>query len=131
MSSRAMFIFVSFSGFLLVILSAFKEHVFVKSLNLTDMSYLHTGIEYQAYHTLAIIGIGSTILKQTNMWFYWSGAVMIFGIILFSGSIYGLVLLHLNFFSFITPIGGVFLLISWSLMLIGSFYINKREKYIF
>ena len=64
MSSRAMFVFAAISGFMLVAFGAFGAHVLSKSLGPAEMAWIHTGLEYQAYHTLAVIGLGRSGKKQ-------------------------------------------------------------------
>ncbi|NIF23243.1 MULTISPECIES: DUF423 domain-containing protein [Pantoea] len=126
MSSRAMFIFAAISGFVLVAFGAFGAHVLSKSLGATEMAWIHTGLEYQAWHTLAIIGLGSAMLRRANIWFYWSSALLALGTVLFSGSLYCLALSHLKVWVFITPVGGMFFLIGWLVMLVGALRLKQR-----
>lgn len=128
MSRRAMFIFSAISGFFLVAFGAFGAHVLNKTLGATEMDWIHTGLEYQAYHTLAVMGLGAAMLYRCNIWFYWSSASMALGTVLFSGSLYSLALSHLTFFVFITPVGGVFFLIGWLLMLIGALRLKTKAE---
>ncbi len=130
MSSRAMFIFAAISGFVLVAFGAFGAHVLSKSLGPSEMAWIHTGLEYQAYHTLAVMGLGAAMLRRANIWFYWSSAAMALGTILFSGSLYCLALSHLQFLVFVTPVGGLCFLTGWILMLIGALRLKtKAERY--
>lgn len=69
------------------------------------MAWIHTGLEYQAYHTLAVMGLGAAMLYRCNIWFYWSSASMALGTVLFSGSLYSLALSHLTFLSLSRPSG--------------------------
>ncbi|WP_439213863.1 DUF423 domain-containing protein [Duffyella gerundensis] len=126
MSSRATFIFAAISGFLLVAFGAFGAHVLSKSLGPTEMAWIHTGLEYQAYHTLAMMGLAAAMLRRANIWFYWSSALLALGTVLFSGSLYCLALSHLHMLVFITPVGGFCLLIGWFLMLIGALRLKKK-----
>lgn len=128
MSSRAMFIFAAISGFVLVAFGAFGAHVLSQSLGQTEMEWLHTGLEYQAYHTLAIIGLGAAMLRRANIWFYWSSAFLALGTVLFSGSLYCLALSHLRFWVFVTPAGGFCFLIGWFLMLIGALRLKRKAE---
>ena len=74
------------------------------------------------YHAIVLLVLGfnySTITSAT----YWCFTL---GIILFSFSIYGLVLSDakgnkLRFLGPITPIGGLLLVVGWSLLLINAF----------
>lgn len=58
MTSRFMLIFAAISGFIFVALGAFGAHVLSQSLGAAEMAWIHTGLEYQAFHTLAIFGLG-------------------------------------------------------------------------
>jgi len=132
MSSRAMFVFAAISGFLLVAFGAFGAHVYesrpFQSLGAAEMAWIHTGLEYQAYHTLAVMGLGAAMLRRANIWFYWSSALMALGTVLFSGSLYCLALSHLKFWVFITPVGGVCFLAGWVLMLIGALRLKRKAE---
>ncbi|PIJ49047.1 hypothetical protein BL250_17140 [Erwinia sp. OLTSP20] len=126
MSSRAMLIFAAISGFVFVAIGAFGAHVLRNSLSAAEMGWLKTGLEYQAIHTLAIMGLAAAMLRRANICFYWSSAFLALGIVLFSGSLYCLTLSHLRFWVYITPFGGTCFLIGWALMLVGALRLKKR-----
>jgi len=126
MSSRVMLLFAAISGFFYVALGAFGSHVLSKSLGSAEMAWLKTGLDYQAFHTLAILGIASVMLRRANIWFYWSSALLALGTVLFSGSLYCLALSHLKFWVYVTPIGGTCFLAGWILMLIGALRLKKK-----
>lgn len=58
MTSRFMLIFAAISGFIFVALGAFGAHVLSKTMGAVEMGWIQTGLEYQAFHTLAILGLG-------------------------------------------------------------------------
>lgn len=58
MTSRFMLIFAAISGFIFVALGAFGAHVLSKTMGAVEMGWIQTGLEYQAFHTLAILGSG-------------------------------------------------------------------------
>jgi len=128
MSSRVIYIFVAISGFLLVAFGAFGAHVLSHLLGSEQLAWIHTGLQYQAWHTLAVLGLGCATQSRRNIWFYWSAASMALGVVLFSGSLYSLALSHLRFLVFVTPIGGLFFLIGWLLMLIGALRLRNRAS---
>jgi uncharacterized membrane protein YgdD (TMEM256/DUF423 family) len=66
------------------------------------------------------------MLRRANIWFYWSSAALALGTVLFSGSLYCLALSHLKFWVFVTPVGGLFFLIGWFLMLIGALRLKRK-----
>ncbi|MBV4368827.1 DUF423 domain-containing protein [Erwinia sp. BNK-24-b] len=128
MSSRAMLIFTAISGFIFVMLGAFGAHVLSKTLGAGEMAWLKTGLEYQGFHTLAILGLAAAMLRRANIWFYWSSALLALGTVLFSGSLYCLALSHLKLWVYVTPVGGFCFLIGWVLMLIGALRLKKRAE---
>ena len=119
-------------GMLSVIIGAFGAHG-LKPLISNDalMSY-ETGVKYQMYHALLLLFVGITNIisnKFKSIIFY----LIVLGIVLFSGSIYGLstnALTGFNFKSiaFMTPIGGTLLIASWLFLLIGSLRYKENKK---
>lgn len=126
MTSRFMLIFTAISGFIFVALGAFGAHSLSKTFGPIEMGWIKTGLEYQAFHTLAILGLAVAMQRRISIWFYWSSIFMALGIVLFSGSLYCLALSHLRFWAFITPVGGVSFLAGWILMLIGAVRLKKK-----
>ena len=109
-------------GLLAVILGAFAAHGLKDSLTKEAIDTFQTGVRYQMYHAIVLLFVGSTTYlksKTKRRIFY----TVIIGVLLFSGSIYGLSTNLLTGFDFktigfVTPIGGFFLIISWILMLL-------------
>ena len=128
MSSRSMMIFAAISGFVFVALGAFGAQVLSRTLGAAEMDWLHTGLQYQGIHTLAILGLAALMQRRKNLWFYWSSALLALGTVLFCGSLYCLALSHLKLWVYITPIGGVCFLVGWALMLVGALRMRKRAE---
>ena len=128
MTSRAMLIFAAISGLFYVAFGAFGAHVLSQSLGASEMAWIKTGLEYQAFHTLAILGMAAVMLRRANIWFYWSSALLALGTVLFSGSLYCLALSHLHMWVFVTPLGGTCFLAGWVLMLIGALRLKKKAE---
>ncbi|MGL6019267.1 MAG: DUF423 domain-containing protein [Gibbsiella quercinecans] len=126
MTSRSMFIFAAISGFVFVALGAIGAHVLSNTLGANEMAWIHTGLEYQGFHTLAILALAVAMQRRVCLWFYWSAALLALGTVLFSGSLYCLALSHLKLWVYVTPIGGGCFLIGWILMLIGA--LRQRKK---
>lgn len=109
-------------GMLAIILGAFGAHALKGKLNLQQLNTFETGVKYQMYHALFLLFIGTTHIisdKIKKTIFY----LTILGVLFFSGSIYLLATKDLLGFDFsiigiITPIGGLLLLSSWSILLI-------------
>lgn len=103
MTSRFMLIFAAISGFIFVALGAFGAHVLSKTMGAVEMGWIQTGLEYQAFHTLAILGLAVAMQRRISIWFYWSSVFLALGTVLFSGSLYCLALSHLRLWAFVTP----------------------------
>ena len=104
-----------------VILGAFGAHFLKDQLAENLLNSYQTGIRYQMIHALTIL-ILSLNTKKFNSLINVVLLTMTIGIVLFSFSIYMLTLqsligLSYSFLGLITPIGGVFLIVSWILLL--------------
>ena len=115
-------------GLLSVILGAFGAHAFKKILSVERLESFETGVRYQIYAAFFLLIVGY-ILKFETSSEKWISILMIAGAFLFSVSIYFLSFqdywgVNLKFLGPITPIGGLFMIISWG-MLIWYFAKNK------
>ena len=116
-------IFGAFFGMTAVIIGAFGAHALEEHLDIEQLRSFETGVKYQMYHALLMIILGfnlKTKSKFLNFIFY----MLVIGIVLFSGSIYGLATNAMTAFDFtkialITPIGGSLLILSWILILVS------------
>ncbi|MCJ0743601.1 DUF423 domain-containing protein [Pedobacter montanisoli] len=119
----------SFFGALAVILGAFGAHGLKNILAPDQLSIWQKGVEYQFYHTFAILYL-STFARYKNKLISLSFLFFSLGIILFSGSLYLLAVRDVYQISFakyagpVTPIGGVFFVMGW----IGLFLAALRDK---
>lgn len=113
--------FGAFFACLAVILGAFGAHALKGSLSAKDLGVFETGVRYQMYHGLGLIGLGLINSRLESALFTYSGITMIAGIFLFSGSLYLLSALGMRYLGIVTPIGGVFFIASWILLIIASF----------
>ncbi|EDP98410.1 DUF423 domain-containing protein [Kordia algicida OT-1] len=118
-------------GCLAVILGAFGAHALKKILTVDQLSSFETGVRYHMYHALLLLFIGTTAFISPKMQklVY---VFMLWGILLFSGSIYLLATNDMTAFNFkvigfITPIGGTLLIIGW-IILIVNFFKLKTDK---
>jgi len=113
-------IFGGIFGFLAILFGAFGAHLLKKKLSSAQLQSFETGVKYQMYHALVLLVLGF----QLNTEFTINNAIIyafIIGVLLFSFSIYGLVLSSANkkklkFLGPITPLGGLFLALGWGLL---------------
>ena len=108
-------------GMIAIILGAFGAHALKKVLSMEELSTFETGVRYQMYHALFLIFIGiiNELSQKTKKIIY---NLVVFGVLLFSGSIFVLATNSLTSFDFkvigfITPIGGLLLILAWGVLL--------------
>lgn len=101
---------------LAVALGAFGAHALRGKLSAPDLAIFETGVRYHLVHALALVALGLSRLQPERCAVV--ARLMIFGICVFAGSLYALVLLNLRWMGAITPIGGAALIASWILLAI-------------
>lgn len=108
-------------GVTAIILGAFGAHGLKKVLQPEQLVSFEAGVRYQMYHALFLLFVGNfswLALKEKTIVFY----LVLVGIVFFSGSIYllstsALTGLKAKFLGPVTPIGGLFLIVSWCYLL--------------
>jgi len=127
--NKKVLILGSFLGLLSVILGAFAAHGLEKLIDPESISSFQTGVRYQMYHAILLLYVDSSKLisqKKKMVLFYLLGL----GVLFFSGSIYGLSTNSLSGFdfksvAFITPVGGLLLVLSWLVLLLNFIKIKS------
>lgn len=106
-------------GGLAVIFGAFAAHALKSKLTEEQLKSFETGVKYQMYHSLMLILIGFIFpfVENSEIIMGWS---FILGTLLFSFSIYGLVLSSsagkkIKVLGPVTPLGGLMLVVGWIL----------------
>lgn len=116
---RALIIFAVVSAALAVVLGAFGAHGLRQVLTAAQLSTFETGVRYQMYHALALLVLPALHAYADTRWLHRAGMALVLGTMLFSGSLYILVLLQAAWAGPITPIGGVFFVLGWLGLLIA------------
>lgn len=107
--------------FLAVAMGAFGAHALKDSLSEEMRTIFETAVRYQVYHALAILA-AVWIRHQFNAKYAATAAICFaVGILLFSGSLYALTLSGIRKFGMITPIGGLFFLAGWALLVFSPY----------
>ncbi len=75
-----------------------------------------TGAAYQMYHALALLFVGWAAAQGWGAAACWAGYLFALGIVLFSGSLYLLVLTDASWLGLVTPFGGAAFLAGWVLL---------------
>ena len=119
----------AFLGAVAIILGAFGAHALKAKLSIDHLGSSETGVKYQMYHALLLLFVGtSTAISQKarKTIFY----LIVLGVAFFSGSIYLLSTpevtgINAKPIGFITPIGGLLLIVAWIWLFID--FMNKRR----
>ncbi|WP_128544654.1 DUF423 domain-containing protein [Larkinella soli] len=112
-------------GFLGVALGAFGAHALRASLEAAGrFDTFETAVKYQFYHALALVLIGVLLQAPATpadgaRFYSWAGYAYLFGVIIFSGSLYAICFTGITKFGAVAPIGGLLMLAGWALLLIG------------
>lgn len=111
---RTFFLLASVFGGLAVALGAFGAHGLSGRLSAGDLNTFETAVRYQLYHALALLGVVVALGRWPQAGLAtWAGWLFVAGILIFSGSLYLLVLTGVRWLGAITPIGGVALIAGW------------------
>lgn len=119
MTQQIVLLSATIFGALSIIFGAFGAHALKKKLTSEQLTSFETGVKYQMYHAIVLLVVGFNFNQNLGN----ASLLFIIGTILFSFSIYGLVLSDafgkkMKFLGPVTPIGGLCLLIGWLLLLI-------------
>ncbi|MAV69318.1 MAG: hypothetical protein CMG04_00685 [Candidatus Marinimicrobia bacterium] len=101
-----------------VLFGAFGAHGLKTRVSSDDLGIFETAVRYQMYHSLGILFISTLGITKSfpdNILLI-PTYLMVAGIIIFSGSLYILVLTNTRWLGAITPIGGGLLIFSWFLL---------------
>lgn len=129
--NKIILVTASILGMLAIILGAFASHGLKSMISVELLQTFETGVRYQMYYAIVLLFIGMSPFfseKTKQLLFY----LIVIGVLLFSGSIYGLATNELTAFNFktigfVTPIGGLLLILSWAIMLL-KFLKIKSDK---
>ena len=110
----------AFSAMMSVMLGAFAAHGLKSKLSENLLNTFQTGVQYQMYHSLALILLVILYRQIPQSLLLYSAGFMLAGIILFSGSLYMLALTQIKWFGPITPIGGVCFIVGWALLIASA-----------
>ena len=102
-----------------VIAGAFGAHSLEDVVSAERIVTFETGVTYQMYHSFALLLVGWFGRKGLPKALRRAGYCFLVGILLFSGSLYALVLTNINWLGAITPVGGVAFIAGWILMATG------------
>jgi len=102
-----------------VMLGAFGAHGLKDVLSDSQMKVYQTAVQYHFYHGLGLMLVGLVMvnfLGVVSAGLRWVPWLLLVGVVLFSGSLYALVLLDLRWLGVVTPFGGLSFIAGWVLL---------------
>lgn len=140
MKEARFFLFIAaLMGFLAVGLGAFGAHGLKNILSEQHLQVYQTAVQYQFYHTFALLAVAVILLSTISIssatavnegkhsrWLRIAGWCFIVGIVVFSGSLYVLVITGMSWLGMITPLGGACFLLGWLSLAVYAFRIKNR-----
>jgi len=110
----------AFAGAAGVALGAFGAHGLRSRVAPDLLAVFETGVRYQLVHALALLAVGWAASRWPGGWVNASGCLFLAGIVVFSGSLYVLVLTGIRWLGAITPIGGVAFIVGWVCLAVAA-----------
>jgi uncharacterized membrane protein YgdD (TMEM256/DUF423 family) len=96
-------------------LGAFGAHALKAHLPQDKLQVYETAVRYHFLHALGLLAIGVLLRSLDGELLRWSAALVLAGIVLFSGSLYLLTFGAPRLVGIMTPIGGLALIAGWIL----------------
>jgi len=84
------------------------------------LSVWQTAVLYQVFHALGLLGVAALRPRLRTKLASAASLFILAGILIFSGSLYALVLSGVRVIGAITPVGGVSFMIGWVIMAIAA-----------
>jgi uncharacterized membrane protein YgdD (TMEM256/DUF423 family) len=97
-------------------LGAFGAHGLRSSLSAADLATFETAARYQMYHALGLLAVAWVYARWPGTLVAVAGWLFVSGIVVFSGSLYTLVLTGQRWLGAVTPLGGLCFLVGWALV---------------
>ncbi len=108
----------AFLALLAVMAGAFGAHGLRSLVSERGLEVFQTAVTYQMYHSIALVLVallaGQGLPRKL---LGWSAGFFLAGILLFSGSLYLLVLTDIRWIGPVTPLGGVCFMVGWALLI--------------
>jgi len=119
------FISAALLGLTGVISGAMGAHALEKTLTPDQLDSYETAVRFQMYHSIVLLILGMLLkLLGPAAALNWSVYLVLVGTLLFSGSIYLLVLTPIEV-GIVTPIGGTILIAGWAALLVWALGLSE------
>jgi uncharacterized membrane protein YgdD (TMEM256/DUF423 family) len=116
---RSVTIIAAVLGLVGVALGAFGAHGLKSAVSPDMLDVWKTAVSYQMYHTPVILMLGLLPALGGGKIRALASVCFIAGTLVFSGSLYALVILNIPGLGMVTPFGGLLLLLGWLTLIVG------------
>lgn len=101
---------------LAVVFGAFGAHALKAKISPEDLTVFDTAVKYHLAHALGLILMGVLGFHYPKEIIYIPALLLITGVLIFSGSLYILVISNMRWLGAITPLGGISMIAGWLLL---------------
>ena len=108
------------AGAVAVALGAFGAHGLEEAVSADRLATWRTGATYHLAHALAAALAGGLAALGLSEAALWAGRLFLAGVVLFSGSLYALVLLDLPVLGAVAPLGGLCFIAGWAALALAA-----------
>ena len=106
---------------------AFGAHALEQAVSPDRLDTWEKAVDYLFVHSLGLLLVGILERLEARTCHRWAGGLMLAGILLFSGSLFALVLSGVTKLGMITPFGGVAFILAWLLLAACYLKIGRRS----
>jgi uncharacterized membrane protein YgdD (TMEM256/DUF423 family) len=104
---------------------AFGAHALKRLVPLDQLAVFETAVRYQIVHALALLAVAWACTRWPDRRIGVAGGLFVAGIVVFSGSLYLLVLTGVTRLGLLTPFGGLAFLAGWGWL---AFAVGRQPK---
>lgn len=108
--------FAALGGLASMAMGALAAHALANVLDPRALGWIEIGARLGGWNAAALLGVAALMAARPGRYLAPAAGALALGILLFSGSLYGLALTGARAFAYVTPFGGVLLLIGWGLL---------------
>jgi uncharacterized membrane protein YgdD (TMEM256/DUF423 family) len=113
---RVFFALGALLGAIGVVAGAFGAHALRGRVGPEMLAVFETGVRYHLVHALALLAVGWAAARWPGAAVAGAGWLFLAGVLVFSGSLYLLVLMGIRGLGAVTPFGGAALIAGWILL---------------
>lgn len=107
-------------GLAAVLLGAFGAHGLAGRVSPERLAIWDTAAHYLGWHATTLLAVALLEVRMRGAWLQVAAWAMVLGSLVFSGSLFALVLTDTPAWGAVTPFGGVALAVGWGALALGA-----------